>query len=122
MASPRTKIVVTDLARVERLDAGSVCLTLVDAGGETVTLALTQASLGAVAAALLGQMPPVRDGEMAKVEAWRMAPRGDGTEFRLSLHTTAGHAAHFLVTPGQVAGMATLVRFNDYSTRPGVVN
>ena len=110
------RIAVAEFVRAELVGDGShLKLTLVDMDGRTVVLSLPVPCLGTLLAALPRQQDPPA-GSIGEVQAWRLDPAGAARPaLTLTLQTSEGRVAAFYVTPGQIAGMATLATYGGLS-------
>ena len=112
----RVRIEAAGLVRAEVADDGAlVVLTLADAGGGTVTLSLPSSCLGEVIAALPRHLPETIAEPAHPVHSWRLEAGAGAAALTLTLRTPDGRAASFQVTPGQVAGIATLATYGALS-------
>ena len=108
----RLSIDVAEIVRAEISEGGeNVRLTLAEAGGGTVVLSLPLSCLGDIAASL---PRPLAADTVDRVHSWRLEGAG-GSELKLTLQTPEGRAAAYRITPGQVAGMATLATYGALS-------
>lgn len=115
MARPRTRIDVVEFVRAEPAsEGGRVSITLVDSAGGTVVVSVSDACLGEIMAAL---PRPVCEANGEAVHAWRLEQQGPHTAtMRLTLQTAEGRVARFSITPGQLAGMATLATYGGFAS------
>ena len=116
MPRRRARVDAIDLIRAEITDDGDrVMLTLVEANGGTVVLSLPACCLGDLIGTLPRQLRETEVDTVHKVHSWHLEACGRATELKLTLQTPDGRAAAFRVTPGQVAGMATLAAYGALS-------
>ena len=109
------RIAVDSFLRAEIAEDGrALRLVLVDAGGVTVVLSLPMRCLGELLAELpAGAEPP--PGTVREVRAWRLDGGAEQAGLTLTLQTAEGQSSAFRVTPGQIAGMATLATYGGLS-------
>ncbi len=112
----RQRVEISEIVRAELSDDGAqLLLTMAGAGGETVVLSLPACSVGEILAALPRQLSETAADTVHRVHSWRLEAAADAAELTLTLQTPEGRAAAFQVTPGQVAGMATLATYGMLS-------
>jgi len=115
MPRSRLRVEISDIVRAELTDDGAqLLLTMAGVGGETVVLSLPASCVGEMLAALPRQLPAVSD-TVHRVHSWRLEAAAGAADLTLTLQTPEGRAAAFQVTPGQVAGMATLATYGALS-------
>jgi hypothetical protein len=99
------------LAAEMAADGATLKLTLADRDGRIVVLALPLPCLGDLLANLPAPAEPPA-GAVRDVHAWSLdAPPATRAGLTLKLQTPDGHVLAFRVTPGQIAGMATLATY-----------
>jgi hypothetical protein len=110
------RLKLTGFVRAEPAqDGAGVKLVLIDEDGRTVVLSLEGGCLGELMFGL--PRPRPASGEATPVRAWRLdAAEPGATTLTLTLHTTDGGVAAFRLTPGQLAGIATVSAQSDRPT------
>lgn len=95
---------VDNLVRMEIAANGAEgTLTLLDAAGRRVALALPIGRLADLLSALPPHPPPEMPGDALVIRSWRLSARGPGRT-RITLETPGGRVAHVYATPdGTVA-------------------
>ena len=93
------------------VDGATLKFTLADRDGRTVVLVLPMACLGELLASLPAQAE-VPAGAVREVRAWSLdGPPTAQSRLTLTLQTPEGQLLALRVTPGQIAGMATLATY-----------
>lgn len=97
---------VDNLVRMEIAENGTeATLTLFDAAGRRVDLALPLPRLAALLAALPGHHPPEMPGEALIIRSWHLSARGPDRA-RVTLQTPDGRTAHLYASPDGIMALA----------------
>jgi hypothetical protein len=97
-------------------DSSRLILLLRDMTGQKVSVSLPTSCLNTVFAAAPS---PVEIGTVQSVDAWNMAPAGNGQDMVLTLCTPEGKAISFRIKSWQAEGIATVATYGSTRGRTG---
>jgi hypothetical protein len=96
-------------------DATRVTMTLLDATGNKVLLALPADCLNAVLSVVPRRAAP---DVVHRLDSWSMGVAENGQDLVLTLRTPEGTATSFTLKPWQVEGMATIATYGSAQRSP----